>query len=157
MIEMVIGALAGAGILTPVIAVLCVIVLLALISVLRFIKKLLSPFFFVARLGFRGVLRAILRSGTKAQKSPCIKYEELSRFLRGRQVAKAMQGNPSCRLIAERKVYKKHRKVFTRVRLSLYDEDRMQRINLRQPYYKVSERVDDALAAKFGPRLAIYV
>lgn len=139
------------------ITVIGVIAFLALISVLRFIKTLLSPFFFIAHLGFRGVLRAILRIGTGPQKVPCIGYEELRRFLLVPQVAAAMQENPSCRLIAERKVYKKHRKVFTQVRLSLYDEDRMERINLRQPYYKVSEQVDDALAAKFGPRLAIYV
>lgn len=87
----------------------------------------------------------------------CIRYSDILTLRYGDKVEKMLATNPSLRLAARKRGVAQEGKTMTQVDVEWYDSGARRFKPMSPPWSRVSERLDEELAAKFGPSSVIFV
>lgn len=105
-----------------------------------------------------GAIYALTRlSSSRAEKVDCITYSDCVHLLYDSQVKETLAKNKAVRLVARRHNVMREGKEMTQVDVEWYDDSTKTFKPMSPPFSKVSEKLDEELTAKFGPRPVIFV
>lgn len=113
----------------------------------------------VATAGVAAVGGAFFKSlfAPKAKRVDCITYGDLLFVLYDSGVKAALAANPALRLAARKLGVTAEGKEMTQVNVEWYDSGARRFKPMSPPWSRVSEQIDEELAAKFGPSSVIFV